>query len=363
VKKLGSIQRLRALAAVSVALFHAGQWSGLDFAVGAAGVDMFFVISGFVLWTATEHRPVTPARFLAARAARVVPLYWIANLAVAALVLWRPRAMTMVHLAPGHMALSMLFVPHQDPWGNPFPLLSSGWTLNYEAFFYLAFALALAGPRERRLQILSCILVVTAIGGFGYPDLYQLLANPMLLEFLIGVGLARLWAKGDLGRVDPRWGWAGAGLGALILLGLQVGGVRDDFWRPLLWAPPVTLIVAGALTLEAAGPLRSGWFGRALEHLGDASYSLYLCQLPVVSVLHWLTPNLSPWIRAPLGWGLSVVAGLACYRLMERPIGRSLPRIGSALGRRRRAWALHRHGRGLGPPEQEALTAVDADLA
>jgi len=363
VKRLGSIQRLRALAALSVALFHAGQWSGLDFAVGAAGVDMFFVISGFVLWTATESRPVTPGGFLAARAARVAPLYWIANLAVAALVLWRPRAMTMVHLAPVHMTLSMLFIPHQDPWGNPFPLLSSGWTLNYEAFFYLAFALALAGPRERRLQVLSCILVATAIGGFGYPDLYQLLANPMLLEFLIGVGLARLWAKGDLRRLDPRWGWAAAGLGGLMLLGLQIGGVRDDFWRPLLWAPPVTLIVAGALTLEAAGPLRSGRIGRALEHLGDASYSLYLCQLPVVSVLHWLTPGLSPWIRAPQGFALSVVAGLACYRLIERPICRALPRLGSALGRGRRVWALHRHGRDPGPPEQEALSTVDADLA
>jgi exopolysaccharide production protein ExoZ len=363
VNKLGSIQRLRALAALSVALFHAGQWSDLDFGVGAAGVDMFFVISGFVLWTATESRPVTPARFLAARAARVVPLYWIVNLAVAALVLWRPRAMTMVHMAPGHILLSMLFIPHQDPWGNPFPLLSSGWTLNYEVFFYLAFALALAGPPARRLQVLSCILVAVAVGGFGYPDLYQMLANPMLLEFLIGVGLARLWDKGDLGRLDPRWGWAAEGLGALMLVGQQVGGVRSDLWRPVLWAPPVALIVAGALTLEAAGPLRTGWFGRALEHLGDASYSLYLCQLPVVSVVRWLTPGLSPWIRAPLGLVLSVVAGLACYRLVERPISRALPRLGLALGGRRRAWALHRHGRGLGPPEQEALAAVDADLA
>jgi exopolysaccharide production protein ExoZ len=363
VKRLGSIQRLRALAALSVTLFHAAQWSDLDFAVGAAGVDMFFVISGFVLWTAAESRPVTPGGFLAARLARVAPLYWIANLAVAALVLWRPRAMTMVHLAPGHMLLSMLFIPHQDPWGNPFPLLSSGWTLNYEAFFYLAFALALAGPRERRLQILSCILVATAIGGFGYPDLYQLLANPMLLEFLIGVGLARLWAKGDLGRLDSRWGWAAAGLGALILVGLQVGGVRSDFLRPFLWAPPAALIVAGALTLERGSSVRAGWFGRALEHLGDASYSLYLCQLPVVSVLRWLTPGMSPWIRAPLGLCLSVVAGLACYHLVERPLGRALPKLGSAMGRYGRAWALHRHGRGLGPPEQEALSAVDADLA
>ena len=64
--RLRSIQRLRAVAAISVALFHACQWSGLDLAVGAAGVDIFFVISGLVLWSAVEARPVAPAAFLAA---------------------------------------------------------------------------------------------------------------------------------------------------------------------------------------------------------------------------------------------------------------------------------------------------------
>ena len=82
-RRLASIQILRAAAALSVALFHACQWSQIDFAVGAAGVDVFFVISGFVLWTACETRPITPGAFLLARAQRILPLYWIATLAVA----------------------------------------------------------------------------------------------------------------------------------------------------------------------------------------------------------------------------------------------------------------------------------------
>jgi exopolysaccharide production protein ExoZ len=362
-KRLGSIQRLRAGAAMSVALFHACQWSDLDFAVGAAGVDMFFVISGFVLWMAAEGRAVSPGAFLAARLARVAPLYWLATLAVAALVLWRPRAMLMTHFAPAHMVLSLLFVPHNDPWGNAFPLLASGWTLTYEAVFYLAFALALAAPRDRRLQVLSCLILATSIMGFGYHSLFPLFANPLLLEFLVGVGMARLWAKGGLRRLDPRWGWGAIGLGALVLACLQVGGVRDDFWRPFLWAPPAALIGAGTLKLEMAGRLKPGRIGRALEAVGDASYSLYLCQLPVICVFAWLTPGLSPWIRAPLGFALAMAAGLACHRLVERPIGRALPRLASALGRSLHALALHGHRRGLGTPEQEALAAIDADLA
>ncbi len=354
--RLSSIQRLRAVAALSVTLFHACQWSGQDFAVGAAGVDLFFIISGFVLWNASEGRAVSPGRFLIARAARVAPLYWLATLAVAVLVPWRPQAMPVAQFEPLHLVLSLLFIPHNDPAGDAFPLLVSGWTLTYEAFFYLAFALALAAPLQRRLQVLCGLVSVMALVGLIYHQTYTFGANPLLLEFLIGVGLARLWSKGDLRGAGAGWGWVILGLGVLMFAGLQLGSVRSDFWRPLIWAPPAALILAGALVLEAAGASGPDRVGRPLDAIGDASYSLYICQLPVVCVLKWLTPELSPWIRVPLGFALALGAGLICYRLIERPLA-------SALGRHRRARTLHRHGLGLRPPEQEALAAVDADLA
>ncbi|MDB5458443.1 MAG: acyltransferase [Caulobacteraceae bacterium] len=357
--RLGSIQRLRAIAAIGVALFHACQWSGVDFAVGAAGVDIFFVISGFVLWTAAQARPVSPGAFLAARLARVAPLYWLVTLAVTALVLWRPQAMSVAHFTPSHLILSLLLVPHNDPVGDAFPMVASGWTLTYEAFFYLALALTLAVPKDRRFQVMSLVLLAASVIGLGYHSLYPLLANPLLLEFLAGIGLARLWARGRLQRIDPRWGWGITALGALVLFGLQVGGVRDDFWRPFLWGPPAALIVAGALKLEAAGRLGHGRLGRALEGLGDASYSIYLCQLPVIAVFAWLTRGQPALVRAPLALALAIAAGLACYALVEKPIGRAL----RSVDRRRRILEQDRHGRGLGPPEQVALAAVDADLA
>jgi exopolysaccharide production protein ExoZ len=320
VKRFGSIQRLRALAALSVALFHACQWSRIDFAVGAAGVDLFFVISGFVLWTAAGERPASPGAFLLARARRVVPLYWFATLAVTALAVWQPAALPVVHPGGWHLLLSLLFVPHDDPLSGPWPMLPAGWTLTYEAFFYLAFALALAAPRDRRLRILSGLLLIASIIGFAYHGWYTLLANPLLLEFLAGVGLARLWARGRLQRAPRRHGWAaiGAGLGLLGLL--QVLGVRDDFWRPFLWNPPAVLIVAGALNLEAHGALGQGPVGRAMARIGDASYALYLCQAPVIMVFAWLTPALPGPSRAALAFALALAAGLACHRWVERPL-------------------------------------------
>ncbi len=253
-KPLASIQILRVAAALAVVLFHALQWSHMDFAVGAAGVDVFFVISGFVLWGSTHARPPSPGAFLRARAERVVPMYWIVTLATAAVALWRPQALPIIHPRAGHLVLSLLFIPHVGPGEDPFPLLPTGWTLTYEVFFYAAMALALAAPRDRRLQVLCGLVLATALLGFGYHGWYTLLANPLLLEFLAGVALAQLWAKGRIARWPPWCGW-GLILGGLaILAGLQVCDVRDDFLRPFIWGPPAAMIVAGALKLEGGRP-------------------------------------------------------------------------------------------------------------
>jgi len=361
VRRLASIQILRAAAALSVALFHACQWSKADFAVGAAGVDLFFVISGFVLWVACEARPATPAAFLLARAERIAPLYWIVTLAVAAGAAWRPQALPIIHPQASHLVLSLLLVPHDDPAGGPFPLLPTGWTLTYEAFFYVAMALALAAPKDRRWSILSGVLIATALVGFGYHGWYTLLANPLLLEFLAGALLARLWLKGRFKRLP---GWSGWGLiagGVLTLLAQQVGGLRDDFLRPFVWGPPAVMIVAGVLKLEADGRIGTGPVARILTAQGDASYSLYLVQAPVIAVLAWLTPGWLALVRAPLSLAAAVAAGGVCWAALERPIGLTL------LALRRRLHhlpAAHRRGgRGLRTTEQEALPALDADLA
>ena len=360
VKPLASIQILRAAAAIAVVLFHALQWSHMDFAVGAAGVDVFFVMSGFVLWGATRARPSSPAAFLRARAERVAPMYWIVTLATAAVALWRPPALPIVHPQAAHLLLSLLFIPHVGPGDDPFPLLPTGWTLTYEAFFYAALALALAAPRARRLQVLCGLVLATALLGFGYHSWYTLLANPLLLEFLAGVGLAQLWAGGRIGRWPPVCGW-GLILGGLVVLaGLQVGGVRDDFLRPFIWGPPAAMIVAGALKLEADGRIGDGPLARALTAQGGASYSLYLVQAPVIAAFAWLTPAWPPLARAPASAVAALAVGWLAYGLLERPISSALRRLHRLHGL---AAAHEGVRRGLGMAEQETLAAVDSDLA
>jgi exopolysaccharide production protein ExoZ len=355
--KLASIQILRAAAALSVALFHAAQWSHLDFAVGASGVDVFFVISGFVLWTACEARPPTPQAFLLARAQRILPLYWMVTLAVAAAALLAPAALPIVQPEARHLVLSLLLLPHTDPAGGPFPLLPTGWTLTYEAFFYGIMALALAAPKDRRLQIVSGLLLAASLIGFAYHGWYTLLANPMLLEFLAGVGLARLWARGGFERLPRASGPGLIAVGLAVLAACQLSGLRDDFLRPFVWGPPAAAIVAGALKLQADGRIGSGRLALALVAQGDASYSLYLVQAPVIAAFAWLTPAWPMALRAPASFALAVGLGWLCYRLVERPLG-------SAVRRLHQLPAAHRRGgRRLRAAEQEALAAVDPDLA
>lgn len=333
VKPLSCIQILRAVAALGVLLFHACQWSGLDFAVGAAGVDLFFLISGFVLWLSAERGAPSPGGFLAARAVRVAPLYWLWT-GLSALVAWRwPGMLPVVSLNLRHGLLSLAFLPHLDPGGGPFPLLPSGWTLTYEAYFYLAFAVALTLPKHRRFQALAVMLTITALVGFAYHRWYILLANPLLLEFLAGAALARCWRSGALARLGGRRAApASLALGVLLLALQQIAGIQSDFWRPVLFGAPAAMILTGALKLDQPDPFTSKrmpvrrLLTAGLARLGDASYSLYLCQLPVVMAVLALTPVLSGSLRVAITIPLAVMVGLTSYFWIERPLTESLRR-------------------------------------
>jgi len=191
VRPLLSIQYLRALAALSVVAFHACQWMRIPFDIGSAGVDVFFVISGFIMWRTTSESGVKPMEFLRKRAIRIVPLYWMVTLALLASALAFPDSFRDVQPTPWHVFASLAFVQHLNPIGLPFPLLPIGWTLNYEVVFYLMFAGALLVPKAHRAMALTLALAGLTLFGFIYPPAYIMLCNPLLLEFAAGMWLAR----------------------------------------------------------------------------------------------------------------------------------------------------------------------------
>jgi exopolysaccharide production protein ExoZ len=317
-----SIQYLRGFAALGVLLYHASQRAGATFGAGAAGVDVFFVISGFIMWTVSARRTAGPGDFLVRRAGRIVPLYWTVTLLVVGLDLLRPSLFPNMRLDASHVIHSLLFLPYGNQMGVVPPVIVPGWTLNYEVFFYVVFAFTLLLPAGRRAWVLTAVLGGLCLLGLFLPhgrwpavDTY---CDPLVLEFVAGAWLAKAAAAGRLGGTAVAWAAIAAGL--LILAGVAATGADVSFWVRLpYWGLPAVLIVWGALSLEGAGrvPVIA-----PLKLLGDASYSIYLAHGLAVSFVFKLIGG-RDWpvaVQLLLVVPFAVLAGLACYVLVERPL-------------------------------------------
>lgn len=320
-KTLRSVQALRAIAALSVLAFHIGQWMPAPKAIGSAGVDLFFVISGFVLWLAVSRKDQGPATFLRDRAVRILPLYWLATATVVALVLIDPANLPTIQLTWPHLTASLALIPHNDPAGDPFPILPVGWSLTYEAVFYALVALSLLFEPARRFGTLALGLMMVWLLGYVVYPLGPMFANPLMLEFLAGAVIARLYVAGRLPGFRISLGLGVLGLGLLVL---QADAVNDPgYWRALAWGGPCALIVASAVGLEAAGRWRDL---AKVSVLGDASFSLYLWHWPIVWLVgRWLAPH-HGWLFAGLATSLALIAALLSRQYLEKPSLRLLRR-------------------------------------
>jgi exopolysaccharide production protein ExoZ len=279
-----AIQYLRGIAALMVVWHHAlGQ---LDTTqqfirlppVGGYGVDLFFVISGFIMLVTTWDKQIGPVEFMRHRIRRVVPLYWTATLLMIALAVVAPSVFKTLKWDAASVVKSLLFVPYESlsfP-GTISPLLVPGWSLNYEMFFYVLFALLLMVGRGWRVPLMIGTLATLVIGGHilhpsGIPA--RVYTDPVMLEFAAGMILGRLWVMRKHARTD--------------------GG------HPVLMA------------------------------LGDASYSIYLTHIFTLGALRVVWMRFAPTasLTTSIAWMVfaltaCAVAGCACYWLVEKPMTR-----------------------------------------
>jgi exopolysaccharide production protein ExoZ len=319
--ELLSIQYMRAIAAIAVLSFHAAQRAGFDFGIGAAGVDVFFVISGFIMWVISARNPLRPVDFLARRAARIVPLYWLVTLVVAGTAIAAPALFPNLRPTLAHVAKSLLFYPHSDPAGFIAPLIVPGWTLNYEVFFYVVFAISLLTTLRIRPLVLTALLGLLVLAGqvaHATNPVWDTYTSPLLLEFLSGVWLGKAWTDRRLPK--PIVGLASLILGFGAIVVITFSGRDIEAVRIFAWGLPALLIVAGAVSIDRAGLVRD-W--PVLKFLGDASYSIYL--------VHGLALSLAARILAITGIGgapILFIAGIlgglgigsGCYLFVERPL-------------------------------------------
>ncbi len=334
--EIRTLQALRAAACLLVVVFHAtdGTWAN-----GAAGVDLFFVISGLVMGlssTALAGRADGWQVFAARRLQRLVPLYWSLTAAKLAIGIAIPATLAATRPGAWNIVASFLFIPSRDGADLIRPVLGVGWTLQFEMLFYALFALALAW-RVHPLRVLPPILIPLAIAGFwhapGWPA-PLVLANGLVLEFCMGLALASLPTQ--LGRLHSNWGWllAAAGLATLAL------APSHGNWRFVTWGVPATSVVAAALILER----RIGSHVSAvLLGLGEASYAIYLAHPflvpPVVHAAHAMLGSSAGGQLCAIAGCLVAAssAGLALDRLFDRKVQAWLRRTCSGAGLAARA--------------------------
>ena len=363
-----NIQGLRALAAMMVVLAHVGGTSGVHATlfgggprwvdleeVGRTGVDLFFVISGFIMLVTTariRHGVEGARHFLWRRVTRIYPPYLVVTAAVLAVYLVRPELVNDSQQERPDVLASLLLLPQDG-----LPLLLVGWTLVFEMYFYVVLGLTLLLPRRALVPALAAWALVTVVVGqveSSHPYV-ELVASPMNIEFLLGAVIGGLFAAGH--RHAPQLSTlVGAGTAVALAVAVMLGGDpypgRGDWALVLVTAVPFTLLVYGLACLEADG----GWVVPApLVGLGDASYSLYLTHVGVFKVMTVglaalaLEGVVAQVVVVPAAVAGAVVAALVFYVLVEKRLLRLQP------GRRARGGGTHRaHGAHRAPQGDSA---------
>jgi peptidoglycan/LPS O-acetylase OafA/YrhL len=290
---------------------------------GQWGVDLFFVISGFIMCYVTER---SGERFLQKRIVRVVPLYWLGTVAIFGVGLASPSLLSST--SPDAFALirSLLFIPFEKGNGV-FPLLYLGWSLNYEMFFYGLFALAMLIDHRRRALWTGAAITLCVVAGM-FIDRSMTVAwfftRPIMLEFLLGMGvytvIQRIRSHGSLLRSRS----ATVALSVVALAAVSVVIMWDvasnDTVRPFVWG-----ILSSVIVLSTILALHSARIPRWLILIGDASYSLYLFHpyliQGIVKTTSWFTSGVAVQIAASVGT-LAACCGIAIlvFRLVELPM-------------------------------------------
>ncbi len=308
---LNNIQALRAFAALNVVLFHiigiAANYSQdvhlLEFLAGwgANGVDIFFVISGFIMVYIQDKKSRSSLSFLYNRIVRIAPIYWLLTIFIAGIYLLSSSAFTGVELSLKYVLSSFTFTSRALNYDEP--MLYVGWTLEYEMFFYVLFSLGLIFNSKIKSFIIP-ILILLFAASLGLTKL-------IVLEFALGMICAKLYMFERYNHL----GLYSFIFGSIFLLISIFYKVEMD--RFFIYGIPSFFIVFGLVNIKQTT-------NKILIYLGNASYSIYLIQVFTIPVFYRISSkflqSLQTDIIAILALIFTTIAGCIFYSLIEKNI-------------------------------------------
>lgn len=354
-----NIQGLRGIAVLLVVFFHL---TGIQIKnsslyalpeilqFGAVGVDIFFLISGFLMMAITRDAQAnikTSIHFMIRRLIRIFPMYWIVSLPIIFLLFFasretlstlklNPDAARSIPELPFYLLKSMLLFPQVN-----LPPLTISWTLIHEIFFYCVFGFLLLLPAITHRYLLIVWSALTVFFWFflrptQYQPISYLLCNPLTLEFATGALLATLlpYRKRVSNPVIVLILGCLAAAGSWLIWTAQYSyefPIAGD--RVLYFLLPCALVLIGCVCMEDKGQL----LPLSLQKIGDASYSLYLTHIIFLSLGRklWqfydkpdtLLINLLFW---PVLFVVTIALGMLCYRWIEKPLLQACRKITAA---------------------------------
>ena len=322
------LQVVRLFAAVMIILYH----TNLIGSRGSFGVEVFFVLSGF-LAVYTTSRPVSAGSYLLRRLIRLLPLYWLFTVLTFLIVTLKPGISRMSDADPLHFLYSMLFIPYVGWKGVVLPILAVGWTVHFELAFSLLFALSLLISHRHRVLVCSLLLLaLVAAGLFIKPEplFIRHYTDVLLFDFFLGVVAG--WAWDRLRRSVPDGRPVLSGLPGslriparlfLVLLSLfSLWLMVED--PPFAFRPHVAFrfgVPAAALVFSLLLLMERTRFPAGILALGEMTYSVYLVEYFTTSVYKRLMPHRMSLPLAVLSLAALVAVTFALsvlpYRLIE----------------------------------------------
>jgi exopolysaccharide production protein ExoZ len=342
--KIHSIQCLRAFAAILVVYHHS---LNLEAAYGrsyqqsfyhlhnfaAIGVDVFFVISGFIIsYIGSEMMGKSLAReFLTKRFVRVNPIYYLFSFLTFCVYLPRKT----YHFSIVESIKTIVILPIEISKSFIWPILNVGWTLSFEWYFYIMFSLLIfANIRFKEWLMFSMIVLLVLLNLVVSREfsVTRFVTNPILLEFGFGILIGWLYKKGSVSPVlacssliiSILW------FASLIYWGfgnIEGGGPVVDgclaLRRVLLWGIPSAFLVFGCLFLEKNKYVAAFWKLNILQILGAASYSIYLVHTMLFLLIDSIFKRIGHYyldFMALIQLFIGVAAGIFCHYYIEKPI-------------------------------------------
>lgn len=342
-----SLQILRALAALAVVFYHVGiafssekyfaiEWMGRWFAAGKYGVELFFVLSGYVICVAHDKdigRPGQVFNYVKKRFIRVYPTFWVVFLTVWGLTLATRLQIGMLPQDP-LVILKALMLVSQDPvvaGATGAPVIIVAWSLHYEVLFYLLYMLLILGWRCSGFALAGGALLMAALeGSRSFTAVGTFLTDKYTHLFFFGIAAGMLRTRITMTctvEVARRILVLALGLIGLGVVVLAHGGqVAERLQTYLVGVLSVALLLSSVRLEDAGVNFSRSYLAR---QVGNASYSLYLVHYPLISVAckilqtvagSWMSNPLSGTVAALVVVMLCVISALAFHQWVERPL-------------------------------------------